>query len=62
MRARELRLVPPSAQWRADFDAETSAGSKLLRSSSKLQRRPQFRPAISTRLAACLQGRGYTVN
>jgi hypothetical protein len=50
MRARELRLGPPSAPWRADFGAETSAGSKLLRNNSnKLRRRPQLRPGISAR-------------
>lgn len=55
MRARELRLAPPSAPWLADFDAETSAGSKLLHNNSnKLKRRPRFRPGISARwLRAC---------
>ena len=50
MRARELPRAPPSAQWRADFGAATSAGRKLPRNnSSKLRRRPLFRPAKSAR-------------
>jgi hypothetical protein len=50
-------LAPPSTPWRADFGAETIAGSKLLHNNSnKLKRRPQFRPGISARWLRVCRG------